>query len=82
MEQAIVEHIDVKGNQNVIQWSTSGLSVSHGGVARNIAHYWASTSQRTFKCCGDDDEGEKFWKAQTYRRSDRRGNSFQKGFYR
>lgn len=56
-------NIDVKGKpKNVIQWSTSNpgaIRVSHGGVARNIAHYLGLLNIPTnfLSAVGDDDEG-------------------------
>ncbi len=56
-------NIDLKGrSKNVIQWQTSNpgtIRVSHGGVARNIAHYLGLLNiPVTFLgVVGDDDEG-------------------------
>ena len=58
-------NIDIKGrSKNVIQWETSNpgiVRVSHGGVARNIAHYIGLLNMPVtlLTVVGDDDEGRK-----------------------
>jgi len=56
-------NIDIKGrSKNVIQWETSNpgtISIGHGGVGRNVAHYLGLLNiPVTFLgIVGDDDEG-------------------------